>query len=328
MVGAKATRSPCVSGSKLSSLDGVPLDNATEYRQLVGGLQYCTLTRPEIAYSMNQLCQHLHSPTSSHWTALKRVLRYLKGSVDHGLFYSKGTLSLQAYCDSDWAGDIDDRRSTTGFGVFLGPCLISWCAKKQSVVSKSSTEAEYRAMAMVTAELYWLRMLLKDLHLPLLHPPVIRCDNLGAMALASNPIYHARTKHIEVDYHFIREKVLNKDITLNFISTCDQPADIFTKGLTSARFLLLRDKLMVCAPPIRLRGAVNLSPPVNMIAAHQGATFLPEPDNTKSAEDHGQQPMTAVMSNYNKEGSTNIKSYHIERQSYKERIHRSIKDNL
>jgi transposase InsO family protein len=203
MVGAKASRSPCVTGSKLSSTDGTPLENVTEFRQLVGGLQYCTLTRPEIAYSVNQLCQHLHSPTSTHWTALKRVLRYLKGSVDHGLFYSQGPLTLQAYCDSDWAGDPDDRRSTTGYGVFLGPCLISWCAKKQSVVARSSTEAEYRAMALATTELYWIRMLLRDLQLPLPAPPAIRCDNLGAMALATNPIYHARTKHIEVDYHFI-----------------------------------------------------------------------------------------------------------------------------
>lgn len=110
---------------------------------------------------------------------------------------------------------------------------------------------------MVIAELYWLRMVLKDLHIPLLTTPLLRCDNLGAMALASNPVYHARTKHIEVDFHFIREKVLNKDISLSFISTYDQPADIFTKGLTSNRFLFLRDKLMVCPPPIRLRGDVN-----------------------------------------------------------------------
>lgn len=112
-------------------------------------------------------------------------------------------------------------------------------------------------MAIATTELYWIRMLLKDLAVPLLSTPTLWCDNMGAMALASNPVCHARTKHIELDYHFIREKVLNKDISIQFISTHDQPADIFTKGLTSARFLLLRSKLMIFPPPIRLRGDVN-----------------------------------------------------------------------
>jgi len=125
MIGAKPYRSPCVSGSKLSSHQGDPIANISEYRQLVGALQYCTLARPEIAYSVNQLCQLMHKPSSSHWTALKRVLRYLNSSIDHGLYYSKGSLSLQAFCDSDWAGDPDDRRSTSGFGVYLGPCLVS-----------------------------------------------------------------------------------------------------------------------------------------------------------------------------------------------------------
>jgi hypothetical protein len=124
-------------------------------------------------------------------------------------------------------------------------------------VAKSSIEVKYKAMAMVTTELYWLYMLLKNLHLPLTVPPAIRCDNLGSMALTSNLVYHARTKHIEVDYHFIREKVLNKDINLSFISTCDQPANIFTKGLTSSHFQLLRDKLLVCSPPIRLGGMLT-----------------------------------------------------------------------
>ena len=140
--------------------DNEHVEDITGYRQLVGALQYCTLTRPEIAYSVNQLCQHLHSPTTFHWKSAKRVLCYLKGSVDHGLYFSKGSLSLHAYCDSDWVGDHRDRRSTTGYGIFLGPCLISWCAKKQGVVSRSSTEAENRALAMVVPELYWLRMLL------------------------------------------------------------------------------------------------------------------------------------------------------------------------
>jgi len=113
----------------------------------------------------------MHSPTNVHWMATKRVLRYLKGSIDHGLLYRKGSLSLEAFCDSNWAGDLDTRWSTTGFGIFLGPCLVSWCAKKQSVVARSSMEAEYRAIAIATTEVYWLRMLLKELRIPLLSPP-------------------------------------------------------------------------------------------------------------------------------------------------------------
>jgi hypothetical protein len=176
----------------------------------------------------------------------------LKGIPNHGLLLSKGQHCLAAFYESDWAGNPDDRRSTTRFGVFFGSCLISWCAKKQLVVSCSSTEAEYRALAMLTAELYLLRMLFKDLHVPLPIVPTIWCDNLGAIALAFNHVYHARTKHIEVDYHFIHEKVLNKDITVHYTPTHDRIADIFTKGFTSPRFLFLHDKLMVFYSPISL----------------------------------------------------------------------------
>jgi hypothetical protein len=261
MTRAKPAKTPIPAGSQLSQHDGDPLPNATEYRHLVGALQYCTLTRPDISFAVNQLCQFMHSPTTTHWTAAKRVLRYLKGSINHGLHFAKGSLHLNAYSDSDWAGNPDDRRSTTGYALFLGPCLISWCAKKQSVVSKSSTEAEYRSLALATAELYWLRMLLQELQVFLSSSPTLWCDNLGALALASNPVYHAHTKHIEVDYHFIREKVVNKDITTRYMPTLDQIADIFTKGLTTNRFLLLRDKLKVCSPPISLRGDVRLHEP-------------------------------------------------------------------
>jgi hypothetical protein len=257
MLGAKPSKTPIPAGAKLSQFDGDPLPHATEYRQIVGALQYCTLTRPDIAFSVNQLFQFMHNPTTSHWTAAKRVLRYLKSSAHHGLFFGKGSLLLNAYSDSDWAGNPDDKRSTTGYAIFLGPCLVSWSAKKQPVVSKSSTEAEYRSMAFATAELYWIRMLLRELHLPLKVPPKLWCDNIGALSLASNPIFHARTKHVEVDYHFIREKVARKDLVTQYLSTLEQVADIFTKGLTSARFFLLRDKLKVCISPISLRGAVN-----------------------------------------------------------------------
>jgi hypothetical protein len=243
MLGSKPARSPCSSSSKLSKYDGEPLIDPFEYRSVVGALQYCTLTRPDLSFAVNQLCQHLQSPTSTHWIAAKRVLLYLKHTADHGLLYSKGSLHLQAFCDSDWAGNPDDRRSTSGFGVFLGNCLISWSAKKQPVVSRSCTEAEYRSMAITTAELFWIRMLFQELQVPLPLAPVLWCDNVSALALASNPVFHAHTKYIEVDYHFIREKVINRDILVKFISTMDQLADIFTKGLSSARFALLKSKL-------------------------------------------------------------------------------------
>jgi hypothetical protein len=259
MLGAKPATSHCSSGSKLSKFDGSPLPDPTEYRQVVGALLYCTLSRPELAFSVNQLCQHMHNPSTIHWSAAKRVLRYLKNSIDHGLLFTKGSLHLQAFCDSDWAGSPDDRRSTSRFGVFLGPCLVSWSAKKQAVVSRSSTEAEYRAMALTTVELFWLRMLFKELRIRLHQAPTLWCDNVSALALASNPVYHARTKHIEVDYHFIREKVVNGDILVKFISTLDQTADIFTKGLSSNRFAELKSKLMVTALPIRLRGDVSVT---------------------------------------------------------------------
>ncbi|KAA8550193.1 hypothetical protein F0562_001877 [Nyssa sinensis] len=147
MIGAKPYPSPCSSGLKLSAHDGEPLSAAQiiEYRQPVGALQYCTLTHPDIAFSVNQLCQHMHCPRSTHWSAAKWVLRYLKGTIDNGLWYQKGSLTLQVYCDSDWAGNSDDRRSTTGYGVFFGSCLVSSTAKKQTVVAHSSTEAEYQA---------------------------------------------------------------------------------------------------------------------------------------------------------------------------------------
>jgi hypothetical protein len=196
MLGAKPASSPCPAGSKLSKYDGDPLPDFTEYRQVVGALLYCTLTRPEIAFSVNQLCQHMHSPSTTHWSAAKRVLRYLKNTIDHGLLYTPSNLQLQAFCDSDWAGSPDDRRSTSGFGVYLGQCLVSWSAKKQAVVSRSSTEAEYRSMALATAELFWLRMLFKELGISLMSAPLLWCDNLSALALASNPVYHARTKHM------------------------------------------------------------------------------------------------------------------------------------
>ncbi|XP_035551046.1 uncharacterized mitochondrial protein AtMg00810-like [Juglans regia] len=152
MVGAKPVATTCTSGGKLSKHTGDPLLGPSVYRHIAGALQYCT-TRPDIAYSVNLLCQFLHCPTYVHLTAAKRVLRYLKGTLDFGLHYSKGSLALHGFCDSDWAGSPDDHKSTTRYCIFVGPCLISWTAKKQPVIARSSMETEYRSMALAIIEL-------------------------------------------------------------------------------------------------------------------------------------------------------------------------------
>ena len=240
------------SKSKLSPFDGSPLQDPSTYRSLVGALQYVTLTRPDICFAVNQVCQFMHAPTDTHMTVVKRILRFLKGTIHYGLLFRPGPFFLQAYCDSDWAGSPHDRRSTNGFCIFLGPNPISW--KKQPTVARSSTEAEYRYLSHIAAEVTWLCSLLCDLHIPLSTIPVIWCDNVSAISLAFNPVFHARTKHIEIDYHFVCEKVAHKLLDVRFLSTLDQVADIFNKGLHSARVRDLQAKLCVQPCPHQLEG--------------------------------------------------------------------------
>jgi hypothetical protein len=192
----------------------------------------------------------MSTPTSTHLAAAKRILRYIRGTLKYGVAFTPGPLHLFAYTDADWAGDPDDRRSTSGYIVYLGSNPITWSAKKQPTVSKSSTESEYRALAIASAELCWIRTLLKDLGIFLSHTPILWCDNVSALAIASNPVFHARTKHIEVDFHFVRERVLRKDLLVQFVSTLDQLADIFMKSLPTRRFIELQRNLTVSVPAI------------------------------------------------------------------------------
>ena len=161
-------------------------------------------------------------------------MRYIKGTVGVGLHFKKYSSTLvSAFFDADWAGSLDDRRSTGGFVIYFGPNLVSWSARKQPTVSRSSTEAEYKAMANATAELIWVRSVLEELGVKIDQSPVLWCDNLGATYLSSNPVFHARTKHIEIDYHFVQERVANKMLDIRFIGTKDQIADGFTKALST-----------------------------------------------------------------------------------------------
>ncbi|PKU81762.1 Retrovirus-related Pol polyprotein from transposon TNT 1-94 [Dendrobium catenatum] len=226
------------------SSDSSEFTNPTLYRQLVGALQYLTLTRPDITYAVNKACQHMHKPTDQHFDALKRILRYLRGTIHYGLPITGSSMTLRSYADSDWAGDHHDRKSTTGYCNFLGDTLISWSVKKQSTIARSSTEAEYRAIAAVTTEIIWLRRLLQELNFAQSTPTTLYCDNTSAIALANNPVYHARTKHIEVDCHFIRDCIKNQSIQVHHISSKDQLADFFTKSLSISRFKLLANKLL------------------------------------------------------------------------------------
>jgi histone deacetylase 1/2 len=235
MIGCTPTPTPLSTTDKLSLTDGTLLgpDDSTRYRSIVGALQYLTLTRPDLAFSVNKVCQYLHAPTTVHWTAVKRILRYIQGTLHTGITFQKSSSTLlSAFSDADWAGCLDDRRSTGGFAIFFGPNLISWSARKQETVSRSSTEAEYKALANATAELIWVEALLRELGLPPTQRPCLWCDNLGATYLSANPIFHARTKHIEIDYHFVRERVANKLLDIKFISTQDQVVDGFTKTLS------------------------------------------------------------------------------------------------
>jgi hypothetical protein len=191
------------------------LTDVYAYRSLVGALHYLTFTRPDISFAVHQVCQFMNAPTDIHLIAAKRVLRYIRGTLNHGLFYTPGPISLSAFSDADWAGDPNDRRSTSGLLVYLGHNPITWFAKKQLTVSRSSTEAEYRALASASAELCWLRALIKDLGIYLYDPPILWCDNVSALAIASNPVFHARTKHIEVDFHFIRRELFAKIFRLS-----------------------------------------------------------------------------------------------------------------
>ncbi|XP_020698693.1 uncharacterized protein LOC110111254 [Dendrobium catenatum] len=174
------------------------------------------------------------------------LYRRLVGSLQKvalGLPITAGSLNLTAFTDADWAGDKTDRKSTTGFCVFIGSTLVFWATKKQSTIARSSTEAEYRALTSLATELIWLRRLLKEFHVEHSSPVPIFCDNISAISLAHNPVFHARTKHIEIDHHFIRECVNNGTVVIHHVSTNDQIADIFTKPLSTSKFCDFRHKL-------------------------------------------------------------------------------------
>ncbi|KAI5330645.1 hypothetical protein L3X38_030043 [Prunus dulcis] len=237
LLGAKPEKIPMEANVSLMPTGSDPLKDPTRYRRLIGRLIYLTITRPEITYAVNTLSQFMHEPRKHHFDTAHRLLHYLKGAPGQGLlFSSNGPLHLTAYCDADWARCPFTRRSVTGYCIFLGRSLISWKSKKQVTVSRSSAEAEYRSMAATTCELTWLRYLLQDLQVEHRQPATLLCDNKAALYIAANPVYHERTKHIELDCHTVRERIQNGEIQTAHVQTKHQVADIFTKPLPAPLF--------------------------------------------------------------------------------------------
>jgi hypothetical protein len=219
MSNCKASSTPVDTHSKLPA-DGVSVSDPSQYRSLAGALQYLTFTRPNIAYAVQQVCLYMHDPREPHLSALKRILRYLQGTLDLGLhLHRTSPADLIVYTDADWAGCPDTRKSTSGYAVFLGDNLISWSSKRQPTVSRSSAEAEYRAVVNGVAEACWLRQLLLELHCPLRRAKVVYCDNVSAVYLSTNPVQHQRTKHIEIDLHFVRERVALGEVRVLHVPT-------------------------------------------------------------------------------------------------------------
>lgn len=218
--------------------------NATEYRSLVGSLRYLVNTRPDLAYAVGYVSRFMEKPTDEHLGAVKRIVRYVAGTIHHGCRYTKeGEKKLQGYSDSDMAGDVDTRKSTTGVLFFLGKNLVSWQSQKQRVVALSSCESEYIAAATAACQGIWLARLLGDLRNAAPEVIDLKVDNQSALALMKNPVFHDRSKHIQTKFHFIREAVENGEIKPEYINTGGQLADILTKALPRAKFQELRDKI-------------------------------------------------------------------------------------
>jgi len=209
----KSSPTPVDTKPKLSDTSSTPFEDPTLYRSLAGTLQYLTFTRPDITYAVQHVCLFMHDPKDEHIHALKCILHYIQGTIDHGLhLYPSSTSTLVSYTDADWGGCPDTRRSTSGHCVFLGDNLISWSAKRQATSSRSSAEAEYQGVVNVVSESCWLRNLLLELHCPIQKATLVYCDNVSVIYLAGNPVQHQHTKHIEMDIHFVREKVARGQI--------------------------------------------------------------------------------------------------------------------
>lgn len=248
MSACEPVATPVEEGLKLCiTSNQVPTDKG-RYQRLVGRLMYLAHTRPDLAYALSIFSQFMHNPGEQHMSAVMQILRYLKSAPGKGILFSKSTdcQKIEAYTNADWAGCIDDRRSTSGYFTFIGGNLVTWRSKKQNVVARSSAEAEYRGMALGICEVLWLKQLLEDLGYPPKQSIQVYCDNKAACDIAHNPVQHDRTKHVEVDRFFIKKKLEAKVIELPKIRSEDQLVDLLTKAVSNKLFSKFVNKLGIC----------------------------------------------------------------------------------
>ncbi|KAM1099314.1 hypothetical protein TB2_005809 [Malus domestica] len=255
---AKTVSTPLVATEKLSKDDGSGSASDELYRSIVGSLLYLTATRPDIMYAASLLARYMHCPTNKHYGTAKRVLRYIKGTLDYGLEYVKGRKAcLIGFCDSDWGGSLEDSKSTSGYAFSFGSGVFSWASVKQNCVALSTAEAEYISASEATTQAIWLRFVLEDFgELQTVATP-LHCDNTSAIAITKNSVFHQKTKHIDRMYHFIKDALQEGIIDLVYCPTEKQVADIFTKPLSKDRFNYLRDMLGVKSAQ-NLKGSVEL----------------------------------------------------------------------
>nr|GEU59311.1 ribonuclease H-like domain-containing protein [Tanacetum cinerariifolium] len=248
-------RTPIDTEKKLGP-EGSLVTDPTLYHSLAGSLQYLTFTRPNLSYAVQQLCLYMHDPREPHLNAMKHVLYYLRGTTDLGLQLFRSTTSqLIAYFDAEWAGCPATRRYTSGYCVFLGDNLLTWSSKRQDTLSHSSAEAEYYGVANTVAETSWIHNLLRELYTLLFTATLVYCDNVSAVYMSVNLVQHQRTKHIEIDIHFVHDKVAAGHVLVLPVHSRLQYADIFAKRFSYPLFADFRSSLSIRKTPAPTAGA-------------------------------------------------------------------------
>eukprot|EP00253_Pinus_taeda_P008551 PITA_08551 len=253
---SKAAITPTVMGLKLNKEDNNKDFDPSLYKSIVGSLTYLTATRPDIMHAVSLISRFMEGPKEAHWQEAKRILRYVKGTKMFGILYTTLECSdLIGYTDSDWAGSVDDRKSTSGYVFHVGSEAISWASKKQPIVALSTVEAEYVVATVAACQAVWMRRMLRSLFQEQEKGTVIFCDNSSAIALPKNFVFHRRKKHIDTKFHYIRELVNNGEIVLKHCRTQEQVADILTKPLGQKSFEFLRKCLgMTDNPTVEIKG--------------------------------------------------------------------------